>query len=83
LIAWFMHDEGKRGIAQVGKLAELAVLSKSYLLVSVDQVGGIESVVTMVGRKVVFAADQFKNSGSSRAGAFARLLRAPTEARAR
>jgi predicted amidohydrolase YtcJ len=44
----------------VGKLAELAVLSKNYTLVSVDQIGGIESVVTMVGGKVVFAADRFK-----------------------
>ena len=52
-----MHDEGKRGIARSGKLAELAVLSKSYLLVSVDQVAGIESVVKMVSGKVVLRAD--------------------------
>jgi predicted amidohydrolase YtcJ len=49
------------GSLEVGKLMELAVLSKSYTLASVDQVGGIESVVTMVGGKVVFAADRFKN----------------------
>jgi predicted amidohydrolase YtcJ len=29
------------------------VLSKDYMLVPVDQVGGIESVMTMVGGKVV------------------------------
>ena len=44
----------------MGKIAELAVLSKSYMLVFVDRVGGIESVVTMVGPKVVFAADRIK-----------------------
>jgi len=45
----------------VGKIAELAVLSKSYMLVFVDRVGGIESVVTMVGGKVMFAANGFQN----------------------
>lgn len=60
LIAWFMHDEGKRGSLEAGKLADLAVLSKAYILVPVDRVGGIESVVTMVGPKVVFAADRIK-----------------------
>ena len=59
LIAWFMHDEGKRSL-EAGKLADLAVLSKAYMLVPVDRVGGIESVVTMVGPKVVFAADRIK-----------------------
>jgi predicted amidohydrolase YtcJ len=48
------------GSLEVGKLAELRVRSKNYMLVSVDQVGGIKSVVTMVGGKVVFAADRFK-----------------------
>ena len=33
---------------------------ENYMSVSVDQVGGIESVVTMVGGKVVFAVDRFK-----------------------
>ena len=55
-----MHDEGKRSL-EAGKLADLAVLSKSYMLVFVDRVGGIESVVTMVGGKVMFAADGFQN----------------------
>jgi predicted amidohydrolase YtcJ len=49
------------GSREVGKIAELAVLSKSYMLVFVDRVGGIESVVTMVGEKVMFAADGFQN----------------------
>ena len=60
LIAWFMHDEGKRSL-EAGKLADLAVLSKAYMLVPVDRVGGIESVVTMVGGKVMFAANGFQN----------------------
>jgi predicted amidohydrolase YtcJ len=54
--AWFAHDEAKRGSLEAGKLAELAVLSKDYLTAPVDQVGGIESLLTMVGGKIVYAA---------------------------
>jgi predicted amidohydrolase YtcJ len=58
--AWFSKDEGKRGSLEAGKLADLAVLSKDYLTVPVDQVGGIESVLTMVGGKVVFTAGAYR-----------------------
>ncbi len=54
--AWFAHDEAKRGSLEAGKLADLAVLSKDYMTAPVDQVGGIESLLTMVGGKVVYAA---------------------------
>lgn len=54
--AWFSRDEDKRGSLEVGKLADLAVLSKDYLTVPVDQIGTIESLLTMVGGKVVYAA---------------------------
>ena len=53
--AWFSLDEQKRGSLEVGKLADLAVLSKDYMTVPVDQIGGIESLLTMVGGKVVYA----------------------------
>jgi predicted amidohydrolase YtcJ len=58
--AWFSHDDDKRGSLERGKLADLAVLSKDYLTVPVDQVGMIESVLTIVGGKVVYAAESFK-----------------------
>jgi predicted amidohydrolase YtcJ len=57
--AWFSRDEDKRGSLAVGKLADLAVLTKDYMTVPVEQVGGIESLLTMVGGKVVYAAGQF------------------------
>jgi hypothetical protein len=57
--AWFSRDESRRGSIEAGKLADLAVLSKDYMTVPVDQVGGIESLLTMVGGKVVYAADPF------------------------
>jgi len=52
--AWFSHDEQTRGSLEVGKLADLAVLSKDYMTVPADQIGSIESVLTMVGGKVVY-----------------------------
>jgi len=53
--SWFSFDEKKRGSLEVGKFADLAVLSKDYMTVPVDQVHTIESLLTMVGGKVVFA----------------------------
>ena len=56
---WFSKDETKRGSLEVGKLADLAVLSKDYFTVPVDQVGGIEALLTMVGGKIVYSAKPF------------------------
>jgi predicted amidohydrolase YtcJ len=58
--AWFSRDEGSRGSLEVGKLADLAVLSKDYLTVPIDQISGIESLLTMVGGKVVYAAGPYQ-----------------------
>jgi predicted amidohydrolase YtcJ len=58
--AWFSHDEDRRGSLEVGKLADLAVLSKDYLTVPIDQIGSIESTLTMVGGKVVYAAGPYR-----------------------
>ena len=58
--AWASHDEDVRGTLEVGKLADLAVLSKDYMTVPVAEVGGIESVLTMVGGKIVYAAGAYK-----------------------
>ena len=57
--AWFAFDEGRRGSLAAGKLADLAVLSKDYLTVPIDEIGGIVSLLTMVGGRVVYAADPF------------------------
>ena len=49
--AWFSFDDDERGSLEVGKLADLAVLSQDYMTVPVEQIGGLESVLTMVGGK--------------------------------
>ena len=57
--AWFSRDDDKRGSLEPGKLADLAVLTKDYMTVPADQIGGIESLLTMVGGKVVYAAGPY------------------------
>ena len=52
--AWVAHDEDDRGSLEVGKLADLAVLSADYMTVPVDQIGRIVSLLTMVGGRVVY-----------------------------
>jgi predicted amidohydrolase YtcJ len=54
--AWFSRDENDRGSLEIGKLADLAVLTKDYMTVPVDQIGTIESQLTMVGGRIVYAA---------------------------
>jgi hypothetical protein len=58
--AWVSHDESRRGSLDVGKLADVAVLSKDYMTVPVDQIGSIESLLTMVGGRIVYATGPYK-----------------------
>lgn len=52
--AWLAHDETKRGTLEVGKLADLAVLSEDYLTVPLEKMASIHSKLTMVGGKIVY-----------------------------
>jgi len=66
--AWFAFDDDKRGSLEVGKLADLAVLSKNYMTVPVEEIGGIESVLTMVGGRIVYAAGPYAQWEENSAG---------------
>lgn len=57
--AWFSFDDDERGSIEVGKLADLAVLSDDYMTIPVEKVGGLESVLTMVGGRIVYSAGPF------------------------
>ena len=57
--AWFSFDDDVRGSLEVGKLADLAVLSDDYLTVPVEEVGFIESVLTLLGGEVVYGTGDF------------------------
>jgi predicted amidohydrolase YtcJ len=57
--AWMSFDEDERGSLEVGKLADLAVLSADYLDVPTEEISDIESLLTMVGGRVVHSARPF------------------------
>ena len=57
--AWFSFDDAMRGSLEVGKLADLVVLSKDYLTIPVSEIGGLEALLTMVGGRVVYAAGPY------------------------
>jgi predicted amidohydrolase YtcJ len=57
--AWFSFDERQVGSFEEGKYADLAVLSHDYLTVPEQTIRKIESVLTLLGGKVVHAAAPF------------------------
>ena len=57
--AWVANDENQRGSLEVGKFADLAVLSKDYMTVPVGEIGETVSLLTMLGGKVVYAAGPY------------------------
>jgi predicted amidohydrolase YtcJ len=59
--AWISGEEGKKGTLEVGKFADLAVLSADYFNVPTEQIKDIESVLTVVGGKVVYGAGPFSS----------------------
>ena len=54
--AWFSHNDDTRGSLDEGKFADLAVLTEDYMTAPVDRISGIESLLTMVGGRIVYAA---------------------------
>ena len=64
--AWFSFDEDKRGSLEPGKLADLAILSKDYMTAPLDELESIESLMTMVGGKIVYAAGPYAGLESAR-----------------
>ncbi|PYU26599.1 MAG: amidohydrolase [Acidobacteria bacterium] len=69
--AWMAHDEARRGSLEIGKFADLAVLSQDYMTEPVEDIGKNSSVLTMLGGKIVYAA-----------GPYAQLERKPSAGKA-
>ena len=57
--AWFSSEQGKKGRIEKDQLADPVVLSKDYFNVAEEEIKGIESVMTIVDGKVVYAAGHF------------------------
>ncbi|OAM90257.1 amidohydrolase [Termitidicoccus mucosus] len=57
--AWFSTETGKKGSIVPGQLADLAVLTEDYFTVPEERIKRIQSVLTVLGGKVVHAAGDF------------------------
>lgn len=57
--SWFSGETGKKGTLAAGQLADLAVLTDDYFSVPDEDIKAIESLLTVVGGRVLHAADDF------------------------
>ena len=57
--AWFSSEQHKKGQIKEGQLGDLIALSADYFDVEENDIKHIESVLTVVGGKVVYASDEF------------------------
>ncbi|MFC7518537.1 amidohydrolase [Herbaspirillum sp. GCM10030257] len=61
--AWFSGEQDKKGRIQAGQLADLAVLSADFFSIPQEDIKSLESVLTVVGGKVVHADKEFSSHG--------------------
>jgi predicted amidohydrolase YtcJ len=62
--AWLNAESQRKGSIEVDKLADLTVLSADYLTIPHDQIRSLESLLTMVGGRVVYSAGRFAAQAS-------------------
>lgn len=55
----------RHGSLEVGKLADLAVLSGDFFTLPVARIGGLESVLTLVGGRIVYSAGPYAGLAAS------------------
>ena len=60
--AWHTFDDEVLGSIEVGKLADLVVLSDDYLSVPEDEIRTLSSVLTLIDGRIVHAAAEFSDS---------------------
>lgn len=59
--AWFSRDENRKGKLAPGQYGDLTVLSDDYFSVPIDDIKGLESVLTVLGGRIVYGAEEFEN----------------------
>src|SRR6201998_2611670 len=57
--SWFSTEDGKKGAIAPGQLADLAILSGDYFSIPEEEIKHLESVLTIVGGKIVYATEEF------------------------
>jgi predicted amidohydrolase YtcJ len=59
--AWFSNEQATKGTLEPGKVADLAVLSADYFSVAEERIKSLESVLTLLGGRPVYAAAEFSD----------------------
>jgi predicted amidohydrolase YtcJ len=59
--AWFSSETGKKGRIREGMLADLAVLSSDFFRAEEESIKDIESVLTVVGGRIVYGQSEFSS----------------------
>ncbi|MFN8001072.1 MAG: amidohydrolase [Acidobacteriota bacterium] len=57
--SWFSTEDGRKGALKPGQLADLSALSADFFSVPEEDIKHIESVLTVVGGRVVYATEEF------------------------
>jgi len=57
--SWFSGEADKKGAIAPGQLADVVVLTDDYFSVPEEDIKGIESVLTIVGGRIVHATAEF------------------------
>ena len=57
--AWFSSEQGKKGMIKEGQFADCIALSEDYFSIPGEAIKDLESVLTIVDGKVVYAAREF------------------------
>ncbi len=59
--SWFSTENGKKGALVSGQLADLAMLSADYFSIPEEEIKHLESVLTIVGGNIVYAAPDYSH----------------------
>jgi predicted amidohydrolase YtcJ len=57
--SWFSTEDGKKGRIARGQLADFCVLTADYFSIPEEKIKQLESLLTVVGGKVMYAAGEF------------------------
>jgi hypothetical protein len=57
--SWFSSEESQKGTLVPGQFADLAVLTADYFSIPEEEIKCLESVLTIVGGKIVYASAEF------------------------
>ena len=58
-VTWFSNEESRKGRIEAGQFADLVVPDRDYFACAESEIADTTSLLTMVGGKIVYAADRF------------------------